>query len=88
MGGETKLKWASLFLSLFFVVAGLIFLFHPEELRDSVLGSYRRVGFARAVFLQRLMFTRGYIVAFRIAGGLAIIIGGLLPWLYFHSANH
>lgn len=71
-----------LFLSIFFLVAGLIFLFWPEEMRDWILKSYAHAGFARPILMEKLMFTRGYILAFRVAGVIAIVISSFLVLLY------
>ncbi len=73
-------------LSIFFLSAGLLFLVWPEELRDWVLKSYVHAGFAIPVFMRKLMFTPGYILAFRIGGVLAIAIGAMLFWLYLRHS--
>ena len=70
-------------LSIFFFGSGMLFLFWPEELRDWTLKSYARAGLARPVFLQKLMFTRGYILAFRIGGAFAVIISCLILFWYY-----
>src|SRR6266702_1950082 len=68
-------------VSLFFLVAGILFLFWPEEVRDWILKSYVQAGFTKPVLMQKLMFARIYIFSFRVGGGMAIIVGGLLIWL-------
>jgi len=69
--------------SLFFIVGGILYLFWPEEVRDWTLKSYAKAGFTKPVLMQKIMFTRGYIISFRIGGGIAIIAGCflLLMWL-------
>ena len=63
---------------IFLFAAGLVFLVWPEQLRDWVLSTYKRAGFSRKVVMQDIMFTRGYVLAFRVAGAMSMIVGAAL----------
>ena len=67
-----------LLAAIFFLGAGLAFLLWPEEIRDWTLKSYARSGFTKPVVMQKLMFTPGYILAFRVGGVISIVVSGLL----------
>jgi hypothetical protein len=67
-----------LLAAIFFFGAGLVFLLWPEEMRDWTLKSYTQAGFTKPVVMQKLMFTPGYILAFRVGGGISIVVSGLL----------
>lgn len=73
------------FLSVFFFGAGLLFLFWPEQMRDWLLKSYVKVGFTKPIFMQKMMFSAGSILAFRFAGILAILVSGLLFWFHMRG---
>ncbi len=68
-------------LAIFFLFAGLLFLFWPDALREWSLKSYPNAG-SITVLMRKLMFLPGYILAFRIAGVIAIVVSGLLIWFW------
>ena len=72
---------------LFFLVAGILFLFWPEEVRDWILKSYFQSGYTKPVLTQKLLFTRGYIISYKVGGGVAIIVGCLLMWLKIYKGT-
>jgi len=67
-------------LAIFFLAAGLIFLFWPTAMRDWILKSYVHAGIRKPVLGQKLMFHLSYISALRAAGILAIMVSALLVW--------
>ncbi len=68
-------------ISLFFLGYGILFLFWPKEFNNWILKSYVQARFTKPVLMQKLMFTRIYIFALKVSGGIAIIVGCLLLWL-------
>ena len=74
---------ATILLAAFFLTAGLLFLFWPERLRDTILKSYAQIDRTKPVPWQQVMFAPGYILSQRIGGVLSICVSLFLIWLYF-----
>jgi hypothetical protein len=68
----------AIWASVFFIAAGMLFLFWPEQLRDWSLR-----GRTKPLPMERVMFTKTYIVSFRVGGAVSLIVGiGLIAWWF------
>lgn len=67
-----------IFIAIFLIGAGSIYLFWPEAFRDWIL----KTSLIKPVMWQKIMFTPSYILAFRVGGFVSIVVGGYLIWLY------
>jgi len=68
----------AIWASVFFIATGMLFLFWPEQLRDwSLRGRHRPLP------MEGVMFTKAYIVSFRVGGAVSLIAGiGLIAWWF------
>jgi len=64
--------------ALIFLSFGIIFLVWPEKVRDWSLNSPGQNHTSTHGGVRKLMFSRTYILSFRIGGGVSILIGLLL----------
>jgi hypothetical protein len=66
--------------AIFFIAAGTVSVFWPDRLRDWSLNTSR----FRPLPMERLMFTKGYLVSFRVGGAISVLVGiallGFLVW--------
>ena len=75
----------AIFVPIFFFAAGLVFLFWPDKIRGWSLKSRAKAGFKKPLFMQKLMFTRAYIVSFRVGGIISIGVSILLLLAYLRQ---
>ena len=66
------------FVSMFFISSGILFMFWAVEFRDWILKWHNK-----PVMWQNLMFERSYIFSFRFGGFFSFVVGCLLIWIYF-----